>query len=273
MARTLISACVQSWAILLILVAYLPAEPLGGVIVPPGGFGDGVTVVENGGVYRLDVHASAYGDQLPPDDRGLFRFTLFTTQNCGACELLKRDLERDQNLRSLMAWGALQIVDASQPSQADRVRAWKVGNAFPVLYCSPPAGHSRFPYYIVFRQVGYDGDARTLAERIYAALQKFYERYPATANDNGMAACPDGTCPTVTPSPMPVQPTIPVTPELPALIPPANVTDAASTSVTQIVAWVAGGLCLTFAIILLFGGAIVAGYFWAKRQAKAKETK
>lgn len=231
-----VGECMKTKLLILVLVVLFPVLTFAqGVVfgpdsLPPvsngmggisqdGQFGERVRVVDalgRGGTITSRDTVGEWLVGLPPADGEKFQITVFHYPSSLArdyprvkgeadqSELLVRDLQNNPSLKAIAAWGHLNLIDASQASQRQRVSEFQV-KMCPTICVYPPPGSRHFPYQMVYWQVGYDGDAQTLAQRIMSNLQKFYQTYSPEQ-------CPGpGPCPT--PDRRPNRPFRPNTPE------------------------------------------------------------
>lgn len=163
-----------------------------GVMLPPDRewFADGALVVTAGGAVPVaePVSTEAYYGQLPQDDRGKWVVTLWVDSSSQASALLQRDFRQHPALAALAQWGKFETIDVADPSQAERVKRWKIGKT-PSVSIVPYPGNPQFPYTLTFYAAGYGGDAEKLAMDAWSALRTAYAKA-------GVQQCPGpGPCP------------------------------------------------------------------------------
>jgi len=128
-------------------------------------------------------------------DSRKWNMVVFTSDGCIPCAKLKTDFAES---KYLSPWGQsthLDFVNINLVSQSQR-SAFEVssGSKFPVIVLYPPKG-SRYPYRIVFRQSGYDGDAYRLSHDIYRVASQFIKTVNNSPNvtPETVDPCPDRT--------------------------------------------------------------------------------
>lgn len=201
---------------LLVLLCLVFAAPLyaqgDGVIAPVGGFPTKVEAISAGQPVGAPAAVeSPYADKLPEDDRGLFRFTLFTSRTCKPCQLFRAEKDQDPLLKAILAWGCYNEIDVNDPTQQDRVREYRV-QTVPMLHVQTSEickDQGPFPWVEVARVEGYQrGGAKQLGEYLARVIDKFYEKHQTVQGGRDSAiqywqgktqpaaeSCPGPNCP------------------------------------------------------------------------------
>lgn len=117
---------------------------------------------------------SLFAQSPPANDANKWHITIFTSKNCQYCETLKRDFETP-HLSPWKSFAHVNYIDINQASQASRRVAFLVSpkGQVPIILCYPPKNDPVYPYYLVFRQTGYDGDELKLSKALYQQVTDF----------------------------------------------------------------------------------------------------
>jgi len=105
----------------------------------------------------------------PPNDGDKWYLTVFTSSGSAPCQQLKQDFSTSKHLSPWTKSSHVNFIDINRASQAMRRSAYSVSprGEFPVIILYPPRSSSKYPYYMIFRQSGYDGDAKKLSHDMY----------------------------------------------------------------------------------------------------------
>lgn len=199
-----------------------------------------VEVIGEGG----EAHgATIAGDlaEVPDDDGGKWQMLLFTADNCPHCVKLQEALDSNAALKALCGpngWATLWTYKSGQRSQAFRLRDYQV-TQFPTIVVTPPPTTKQWPYYQVFRRVGFDGDADGLARDIAAAVRDFARKHPPEK----YKATPSADRNKLVPTPVDLLPNFP--PAVPSVL---TLIGPALAGLKTPLLWVAGALGLVWLV-------------------------
>jgi len=102
-------------------------------------------------------------------------------------------LKKDFETPVLAPWKSaahVNFIDINDASQAQRQNAFGVSKTtatFPVILLYPPKGHPRYPYYVVYRKSGYDGDEAKLSHALYHSAFLFTKAVKSTPAQSDVA--------------------------------------------------------------------------------------
>lgn len=179
---------------------------------------------------RADAGVDAFVEAMAPpaSDAEKWFVSVLTTRGCGACEVLKREWEKNPALLALanpkdakQSWAHWGVYDLTDESQQFRFQNIKV-SAFPTILVQPPrTGRFGDPATVVF-QGKYGGDPDQLARDITDAIRQYVAQLPAVAQGTAAIGLDPPWSPTpqinpyqpavqpaIQPSVLPFDPTIP----------------------------------------------------------------
>lgn len=155
--------------------------------------GDMVVIAGEGP--RSDDKEAFLAAMAPPaDDSDKWFVTVITTKDCPACEALKSDFRKAQELLAFVAapeqskaWAHYNEYSAQDATQSWRLKEYKI-TKFPTVVIQPPRnGMWGDPKIVVFQQDGYLGKPADLANAMRATVKTFAAKmgqrgYPKLAN-------------------------------------------------------------------------------------------
>lgn len=140
------------------------------------------TMVERLGDTRASdaVAYAAAALATPPDDSHKWYLSLVSTDNCAACERLKRDFAQHPDLSGWVnvsqpehSWAHYNVYRYDDESQRFRFKDMRI-KGFPTLIIQPPRNRQYGdPRTIVMQKTGYDGNAAKLNREMGDAIKRY----------------------------------------------------------------------------------------------------